>query len=52
MLEAHERPPDGLAQTLIVSARQGALLRFAFASAWVATALLCLSLLARLAGFR
>ena len=52
MLEAHERPPEGLAQALIMSARQGALLRFAFASAWVAAALLGLSLLARLAGLR
>jgi hypothetical protein len=52
MLEAHERPPESLAQGLIVSARQAALLRFAFASAWVAAALLGLSLLARLAGMR
>ena len=52
MLEAHERPPDGLAQTMIASARQGALLRFAHAAASIAAALLALSLLARLAGFR
>jgi hypothetical protein len=52
MLEAHERPPADFAQRMIVTARRSALIRFALASAWVATALLSLSLVARLAGFR
>ena len=52
MLDAHERPPDGLAQTMIASARQIALLRFALAAAWVAAVLLGLSFLARIAGLR
>ena len=52
MLEAHERPPAGLAQSMISSARQSALLRFAFASAVVTAVLLGLSLLARLAGLK
>lgn len=51
MLEAHERPPEDMAQTLIVSARQHALYRFAHAAASVAACFLALSLFFRLAGF-
>jgi hypothetical protein len=52
MLEAHERPPDGLAQRMISSARQVALLRFALASALVSATLLGLSLIAGPIGLR
>jgi hypothetical protein len=52
MLEAHERPPDPLAQELITSARQMALLRFALAAASVAAVLLALSFLARVIGLK
>jgi hypothetical protein len=52
MLEAHERPPDSLAQTLIASARRSALLRFAHAAAIVSAAMLGLSLMSRIVGLR